>query len=325
MGNESIELLHEAIGNLKAAAVNCDIGTHDEPSDVVSINGVRFCCEVKKSLSNANVLSAINGVRTKSNAMGTPALLIVGKIYPKLADTLVENQVNWLDEAGNCDIRHGNLTIRIAGQKDWSPVRTSMAAKVSETSIRLILFLLQNQDVVNRPYREIQEKTGQSLGSITKTFELLKTRQYIVQTEKGRRIAMRGELVEWWQQQYNAFLKPKLLVNRMAFRTPQARDEWKAIVLPEGMCWGGDCGANLLDGYLVPGEFEIYSDVASSLLLRTGAVKPSPDGEIRIYRKFWVGKDDNGLAPALVIYADLMGIGDSRCLEAALRIKEHGI
>ena len=62
-----------------------------------------------------------------------------------------------------------------------------------------------------------------SLGTITKAFDLLKAKRYLVQTDKGRRIAMREELIEWWQQQYNEYLKPKLLINRMAFRTPEAR------------------------------------------------------------------------------------------------------
>ena len=64
----------------------------------------------------------------------------------------------------------------------------------------------------------------------------------------------------------------------MTFRSPEHRRKWKEMLLPEGMYWGGDCGANLVDGYLIPGEFEIYSDVASSLLLRTGAVMPAPNG-----------------------------------------------
>ena len=153
----------------------------------------------------------------------------------------------------------------------------------------------------------------------------MKAKRYLVQTDKGRRLAMREEIIEWWQQQYNEFLKPKLLVNRMAFRTPEARKKWKEMVLPKGMYWGGDCGANLIDGYLIPGEFEIYTDVVSSLLLRTGMVMPASDGEIHIYKRFWIGDESESLAPILVIYADLMGTGDSRCHEAALRIKENGI
>lgn len=325
MGTDYLELFHEAMNNLKATTGNDTIAIYDESGKTICINDIKFCCEIKKTISNANVFSVIDKIKNKSNNKNIPILLITTRIYPKLAETFAENQINWVDKAGNCDIRHEGLTIKIAGQKHTALVNTGTVPKISETNIKLILFFLQNPESINWPYREIQEKVGLSLGTITKVFDLLKAKRYLVQTEKGRRIAMREELVEWWQQQYNEFLKPKLLVNRMAFRTPEARKKWKEMVLPEGMYWGGDCGANLVDGYLIPGEFEIYSDVASSLLLRTGAVMPAPDGEIRIYKKFWIGKGNQNLAPALVIYADLMGTGDSRCHEAALRIKENGI
>lgn len=325
MGTDYLELFHEAMNNLKATTGNDTIAIYDESEKTICINDIKFCCEIKKTISNANVFSVIDEIKNKSNNKNIPILLITTRIYPKLAETFAENQINWVDKAGNCDIRHEGLTIKIAGQKHTALVNTGTVPKISETNIKLILFFLQNPESINWPYREIQEKVGLSLGTITKVFDLLKAKRYLVQTEKGRRIAMREELVEWWQQQYNEFLKPKLLVNRMAFRTPEARKKWKEMVLPEGMYWGGDCGANLVDGYLIPGEFEIYSDVVSSLLLRTGAVMPAPDGEIRIYKKFWIGEENQNLAPALVIYADLMGTGDSRCHEAALRIKENGI
>ena len=36
--------------------------------------------------------------------------------------------------------------------------------------------------------------------------------------------------------------------------------------------------------------------------------------------KFWNWETDNRTVPAILIYADLMGSGNSRCLEAAQRI-----
>ena len=324
MGTDYMELFHEAINNLKVATGNDNITIDDKMDKSVCINGIGFCCEIKKTISNANVFSVIDSINNM-NDEGMPMILITNKLYPKLANTLADNRINWIDKAGNCDIRHENLTIKISGQKKITSGNTSSVSKTSETNIKLILFFLQNPESINWSYREIQEKVGLSLGTITKAFDLLKTKRYLVQTDKGRRIAMREELIEWWQQQYNEFLKPKLLINQMSFRTPDTRKKWKEMLLPEGMYWGGDCGANLVDGYLIPGEFEIYSEVVSSLLLRTGAVVPDPNGEIRIYKKFWIGDEKEKLAPTLVIYADLMGTGDSRCHEAALRIKENGI
>ena len=325
MKTEYLELLHIAIANFKAATGFDTINVSDENESLIGINGMEFCCEIKKTLSNSNIHSTIEQILQNHCQQNIPVILITNKIYPKLADMLVANRINWMDKAGNCDIRHEGMTVKIAGRKNEGDNQAKSTMKLSETQIKLILFFLQHPDDTNLPYREIQEKVGLSLGTITKTFDLLKEKKYLVQTENGRRISMRHELIEWWQQQFNEFLKPKLLVNRMSFRTHEARKNWEEIALPQGMYWGGDCGAHIADGYLIPGEYEIYSDVVSTLLLRTGAVIPNPDGEICIYRKFWLGNATGNTAPLLVIYADLMGAGDSRCHEAALRIKENGI
>ncbi|GHT66936.1 hypothetical protein AGMMS50239_29220 [Bacteroidia bacterium] len=51
------------------------------------------------------------------------------------------------------------------------------------------------------------------------------------------------------------------------------------------MYWGGESGANLIDNYLYPGTFDIYSEVPARTLLPTGFVVPKEDGEIKIYQK----------------------------------------
>lgn len=233
MGTEYLELLNEAIFNLKETTGNGSIAICDELNKTICINGIRFYCSIKKTISNANVFSAIEEIRSKRKSKSMPMILITNKIYPKLANTLADNQINWIDKAGNCDIRHENLTIKIIGQKNNTSTKTSTVSRISEANIKLILFFLQNPESVNWPYREIQEKVGLSLGTITKVFDLLKAKRYLVQTDKGRRLAMREEIIEWWQQQYNEFLKPKLLVNRMAFRTPEARKKWKEWYFPK--------------------------------------------------------------------------------------------
>ena len=123
-----------------------------------------------------------------------------------------------------------------------------------------------------------------------------------------------------WVSNYNEVLKPKLLVGTMAFRTEENRSEWKNIALPKGMSWGGEPAANLTDGYLQPGLFDIYTEIPAAHLVRTGVVKQDANGEIHLYNKFWNWETDNRTVPAILIYADLMGSGNSRCLEAAQRI-----
>lgn len=109
----------------------------------------------------------------------------------------------------------------------------------------------------------------------------------------------------------------------MAFRTEANRNEWKNIALPKGMSWGGEPAANLTDGYLQPGIFDIYTEIPAAHLIRTGVVKQDANGEIHLYNKFWNWETDNRTVPAILIYADLMGSGNSRCLEAAQRMLKN--
>lgn len=41
---------------------------------------------------------------------------------------------------------------------------------------------------------------------------------------------------------------------------------------------------------------------------------------MRVYQKFWTDNSMSNIVPKLLIYADLMGSGDSRCLEAANKL-----
>ena len=128
------------------------------------------------------------------------------------------------------------------------------------------------------------------------------------------------KLTDTWQLEYNQSMKRKLFIQSYSFINDKARSRWEALVLPEGMYWGGESGAYLLGRYLKPEKFTIYSDVIGNSLLGTGAFIPAESGEVRVYRKFWSSAEGQVTAPKLLIYADLMGSGDSRCLETAKRI-----
>lgn len=95
--------------------------------------------------------------------------------------------------------------------------------------------------------------------------------------------------------------------------------------LPDGMFWGGESAANMIDDYLTPGTFDIYTDVPAANLFKTGFVKQEENGEIRVYQKFWKWETENHLVPLILIYADLIGSGNSRCMEMAERLLEHGL
>ena len=81
------------------------------------------------------------------------------------------------------------------------------------------------------------------------------------------------------------------------------------------MLWGGECASNLLNGYLTPELFELYTETPFSNLMKTGATRTT-EGVIYVYQKFWKGD----VMPCILIYADLVSSGDSRCIEAANKL-----
>jgi Uncharacterized protein conserved in bacteria len=289
---------------------------------IARIESIDFICMVKSNITNANINSVVQQLLEFKKNFEQPVLLVVKFIYPELMNEFANYDISILDSAGNCIIRKGSLFLFVKGQKNVL-IKGVTDRLQKESGIKLIFHFLMNHESVNLPYRKIQEKTNLSLGTIKNVMEELITNNFILKTDKGRFLKNKKKLLERWVMAYNQTLKPKLLLDQMTFRNNEKRDKWLTMELPEGMYWGGESGANLIDGYLYPGLFDIYSEVQAKTILTTGFVIPKKDGEIKIYQKFWLDKQENKIVSPLLIYADLMGSGNSRCLEMAQKIYDH--
>lgn len=320
------ELIVNACNNLSRILGRDDVRSikskNKDFDSMLSIADVTFCVIVKGVLTNSNLPFALQQAET-CKAKGVPVIFVIGYTSPSIMQTLYDNGNSVIDYVGNCMIKHGLLCVNISGQKNTYRNDTK-SHTLSEAAIKLIYRFLSDKTLVGKPYRNISTEVGQSLGSIKNTIDELTNRQFVMITDKGRRLVNEDKLREQWVESYNQTVRPKIQLRRMSFRTDEMRSKWKQMNLPEGMAWGGDCGANLIDGYIIPGSYEIYTSQPSALLMTTGMVKPDDNGEIVLYQKFW---DDapNNIAPKLVIYADLMNSGDSRCIEAAQKLIADGI
>lgn len=324
---EKKDVLEKAIQSL-GEQIKPDIATivnegNDARMDaIVRIKGFEFACCIKGNITNANMNATLKQLSELKKDDGMPVLLVAKYVYPGLMNEMAQNGTNVLDSAGNCIIRHDNLLLNIKGQKNVL-VKVAANRAFQDTGLKLVFHFLLHPENVNLPYRAIQEKNSISLDTIKKVIDDLTTNHFILKTGQGRYLKNKKKLLERWVTAYNQTLKPKLLLGQMTFRNSEKRDKWMAMDLPEGMLWGGEPGANLIDNYLYPGTFDIYSEVPAKTILKTGFVIPSDSGEIKIYQKFWADKPENSIVPALLIYADLMGSGNSRCLEMAQKIYDH--
>ena len=285
----------------------------------ISIGDVKLVGEVKSYVNNANfnqILFRLQEIRQTSKL---PIMLIVGDISPQNLMKFAEEGFNVLDHAGNCYINIPPLYILITGQKLVKPKET-VKKVFNDSAIKLIFYFLLDKSNIAKPYRKIVEETGFSIGTVKNVIEEMTLQHHIIKTSKGRVLMDWRKLLDDWQVAYNQTLKPKLFLNKMTLVKPERIKNWKDIKLPQDACWGGESGANLTDGYLIPEIHTIYTGGDSNEIIRTSRILPSSEGEILVYKKFWTGIEENHIAPKILIYADLMGTANSRCLDAAKRI-----
>ena len=327
--NLALKALQETLTLPETAVIQMENNPYRNFDAVIQIMNVDFLCEVKNTVTTATVGNVASRLKALATAEKQPVLLIAKYITPTVMDDLAKNGINTLDCAGNCYIRYEKENKVIFHLTNKGEKNTLMAEKpypaFQEAGLKLIFYLLQNIANVNKPYRELQVATGISLGAIKNVFDVLTERNFILQTNRRRVLKNVNALFNLWVENYNQVLKPKLLLGKMSFRTNDQRINWTALKLPEGMYWGGEVGANKIDGYLEPGVFDIYTDIPAANLLKTGMVMQNENGEIRIYQKFWKWETDNQLVPLMLIYADLIGSGNSRCLEMAERLLDYGL
>lgn len=327
--NLALEALRGKLALPETAVIQKEDNPYKDFDATVQIMNVDFLCEVKNTVTTTTIGNITSRLKVLAATEKRPVLLIAKYITPTVIDDLASNGINTLDCAGNCHIRYeiGNkLIFHLTNKGEKNTFMTEKPYPAfQEAGLKVIFYLLQNIANVNKPYREIQSATGVSLGAIKNVFNILVERNFILLTNSKRTLKNINALLNLWVENYNQVLKPKLLLSRMTFRTNEQRIKWLAMELPEGMYWGGESGANMVDTYLEPGIFDIYTQIPAAHLMKTGFVRHDEKGEIRIYQKFWNWETENHLVPLILIYADLIGSGNSRCQEMAERLLDYGL
>jgi hypothetical protein len=289
----------------------------DGPADaVISVLGYDFSCVIKAKVTASNYGSVAGQMSRMAQECSSPVLLVTGSITSGLMKKAAADGLNVLDSAGNCEIKAKGtpLLVSICGRKDAVRIPSEDVA-FGAAGLKVVFYLLQDIHNVGKTYRAIADATGVALGTVKNVVDSLDA-AYILTSERGRFLKNTDELLEQWAIGYNRTLKPKLLLGNMSFIGGKEK-AWNETELPDGMQWGGECASFLMDGYLFPEEYEIYSTVPTSALMKSAVAVHDQRGKLRVYKKFWNWTED---MPALLVYADLMGNGDGRCREEAKRI-----
>lgn len=277
--------------------------------------------EVKKELRGMHLNSIENKAHNKA-----PYMIVADRIFPKIKQELKERQINYLEASGNMFLLMDGLYINIDGRKNEAAVPTSGNRAFTKTGLQVIYQFLIDEEWVNRPYREIAERTGTGLGNINNIFNGLAQEGYLLQlTKNEQKLENKKQLLEKWILEYEKRLKPTLNIGTFRFLKEEDFYDWKKILLKnQKTYWGGEPAGALYTEYLCPEELTIYTAEEWNDLIRHYRLVPDKNGNVKVFKKFWKHDivNENVVHP-LLAYADLISKGDRRCTETAQRIYDE--
>lgn len=314
-----------------------------------------YAVEVKARLTN----TILGAVIYRVHRFPRKGMIITDYVNPNIADKLRGEDIAFIDAVGNAYLKEPGLYIFIKGNKPGG-YRKAGAVETGETiqaiiapnlqiepkffppllltggagnqafkpaGLKVIFAFLCDMKLAAAPYRKIAQIAGAALGTVGWVIRDLKAKGYLVETKgekkrKHRRLVNRKKLLDKWVEEYNAKLRPTLIIGR--FTTPQ--DYWwrNTNIGNYGALWGGEVAAARLTGYLKPETATIYAKQMPVHLMRETKMRNDPNGDVEIMRQFWNDRfnpdDQNehpGIVPLIIVYADLLATGDARNIETA--------
>lgn len=294
---------------------------------LLRIKNEQFIVEAKSAVRTSNqglVMSQLEEMKQNSNR---PIILIAEYISKKATEELKERGFNYIDIAGNAFIKFNDLVVFIEGQKKAKKEKTNQSRAFQEAGLKILFHLLYKPEHLQDSYRKIAEKADVSIGSVSNVMGELEELNFLLKTNDKRVLKNTDELLERWIVEFNAVLRPRIVRKRMRFMDPDGQRNWKQLNTQSDdgvILWGGEPGGALLTNNLRPEQFVIFTDLELSDLAKQFRLVPAENGQIEVLQKFW--KNDlgnNKIAPALLIYADLINSGFGRNIETAKQILEN--
>lgn len=295
---------------------------------IVVINGVKLDPYVVRGLR----AGGLDGHLLKMKERSSRSVLIAEYINPVIAERLIGAGANYIDAIGNCYIREGALLLSAKGNKPQK-TKTASPNKAFETAgMKLILGLLSDKDLLNKPYREMASVCEISLGSIGGVLDGLMESGFILKGRGGASVITNQiKLLDRWAVVYAEKIRPKLLIRIVGVESINELAGANLVDI-EG-AFGGEIAAHhYIGNFLRPAEATIYipetnlNQLYKRRLIQGYSVEDwSRLNRVSIYKPFltnmpFAKQAWAGIANPIVVFADLMATGDSRNYEAAQEI-----
>ncbi len=330
MNTGNNDFIYDAVARLEAItdkSMNIE-SSRKEYDGILTLDNTQFTVEAKSAIRPSNKGVVLNEIQKLKEKSSRPVIIVAKYIAADIAQEFKKSGYNYIDIAGNCYINYNNVLIYISGQKVEKIGKTNQSRAFQESGIKLIFNLLRSPDNLQLSYRKLAELTDISIGSVSNVMTELEELNFILKTNKKRKLKNTPELLNRWIVAYSDVLKPRILKKRMRFTNSKDYRNWSnyKISKSEKILWGCETAASILTNKLRPQIFTIYTEENWQIPAKKFKLVPDNNGDIEIYQTFW--RDDANdnkppIVPVLLIYADLISSGLNRNIELAQIILEN--
>lgn len=303
---------------------------------IITLNGIQkhFAIEIKKWSNNTNVATLIHQMQRFESVDN--AILISQHINSSMAEKLKQENIQFIDTAGNAYIKQLPIYIYVRGNKPASNILAPSSSKLGSAfkskGLKVIYELLSHPEMINSTYREIAENSQVALGTVGNVIDDLVTQGYmtISKNNKQRYLDKKEELFKKWVDAYPTQIKAKQNTRLFTSDNPSW---WETLDIEalNGL-WGGEIAAAKYTQFLNPKNAIVYMDASNanqlikSARLRKASASDKHNIIIEIVEPFLplnqIQGPIAGLADPSIVYADLVSTDDSRNHETAERLHE---
>ncbi|MCU0926212.1 MAG: type IV toxin-antitoxin system AbiEi family antitoxin [Hydrogenophaga sp.] len=296
---------------------------------VLQLNGQRYEVHTKRAVTP----SSLGAVAHQVHSVQAPVLLVSDYITPPVADALRALGLAFVDAAGNAYVQQPGLLVWVKGQKPqhMASAKAPTGRAFQASGLSVLFTLLCNPAWLNLPYRDIAQRAGVAHGTVGWVMAELQALGHMGEVHGRRAWVHRERVLKLWAEFYPRVLRPKLLLGRYQ---AESLNWWNELdPAAYGAVLGGEPAGGRLTGYLRPGTATFYADKINPRLLLDLRLRQDEAGNVQIYKRFWhfdvrsphaapttdapVPDPPPQLAPALLVYADLMASGEGRSMETA--------
>lgn len=279
-------------------------------------------------------LSATAALQAWAIADTNSPLLVVGpRLHPSSAETLRARGLWYIDGAGNAYLRNQDgLLIDVRGRRSAVSEQPETLGDGLHGDVprnpftpkraQVVCVLLAAPELVEAPLRDIAERAGVSVGMAKETMDTLRTTGFLEHLGSRRRLVRAGQLLDLWAAAYPGGLgrANRLFVASGDVRAWSAPERLQVAVSGEQAVPGDIRNPESLVLYVRTADNGLPTD-----LLIHNRWNRDPHGSIALRKLFWRNLPDQrlGIAPAALVYADLLASREPRQLEVAHHIRRQ--